>query len=120
AEGPRTDDAMYEEQAYMASTLPARKEPAPAPATDGDFTPNILEAAGVTKVFGGLVAVENVSFNIPRRSIVSIIGPNGAGKTTYFNMLTGLYKPSSGGIWFDGQNITGMRPDRIVKAGMAR
>ena len=56
----------------------------------------------VTKVFGGLVAVEDVSFEIPERRIVSIIGPNGAGKTTFFNMLTGLYKPSFGRIAFDG------------------
>ncbi|MGG7382454.1 ATP-binding cassette domain-containing protein, partial [Escherichia coli] len=52
--------------------------------------------------------------------IVSIIGPNGAGKTTFFNMLTGLYKPSTGVISFDDADITGMRPDKIVKAGLAR
>src|SRR2546421_2217778 len=80
----------------------------------------ILEAAGITKAFGGLVAVEDVTFAIPEKSIVSIIGPNGAGKTTFFNMLTGLYKPTTGRIWFDGTDITGMRPDRIVKGGMAR
>src|SRR5881227_1523412 len=102
----------------MEASLPVREEPQPAQQPGGDD--NILDTANVSKIFGGLVAVEDVSFNIPRRSIVSIIGPNGAGKTTFFNMLTGLYKPSSGGIWFDGQNITGMRPDRIVKAGMAR
>ena len=56
----------------------------------------------MTKVFGGLVAVEDVNFSIPPRSIVSIIGPNGAGKTTFFNMLTGLYKPTYGRVTFDG------------------
>jgi branched-chain amino acid transport system ATP-binding protein len=81
---------------------------------------DILVAANVSKVFGGLVAVEDVSFAIPRRSIVSIIGPNGAGKTTFFNMLTGLYRPSTGVIRFEETDITGMRPDRIVKAGVAR
>ncbi len=80
----------------------------------------LLEATGVSKVFGGLVAVESVSFDIPERSIVAIIGPNGAGKTTFFNMLTGLYRPSSGRITFKGGNITGARPDRITKAGIAR
>jgi branched-chain amino acid transport system ATP-binding protein len=80
----------------------------------------ILAARDVTKVFGGLIAVEDVSFSIPRGGIVSIIGPNGAGKTTFFNMLTGLYKPTLGLIEFDGKNITGGRPDRIMALGMAR
>jgi branched-chain amino acid transport system ATP-binding protein len=80
----------------------------------------LLTAERVTKVFGGLVAVEDVSFAIPERSIVSIIGPNGAGKTTFFNMLTGLYKPTVGRIEFEGRNITGRRPDLIQKSGVAR
>lgn len=80
----------------------------------------LLTAQGVTKVFGGLVAVEDVSFEIPSRSIVSIIGPNGAGKTTFFNMLTGLYKPTAGRIEFEGRNITARRPDKIQKAGISR
>jgi branched-chain amino acid transport system ATP-binding protein len=80
----------------------------------------LLSARNVSKIFGGLVAVEDVTFEIPERSIVSIIGPNGAGKTTFFNMLTGLYKPSYGSISFAGSNITGRRPDRIMKDGMAR
>jgi branched-chain amino acid transport system ATP-binding protein len=80
----------------------------------------LLTAQNVTKIFGGLVAVEDVTFEIPERSIVSIIGPNGAGKTTFFNMLTGLYRPSFGRISFDGRNITGRRPDLIMKDGVAR
>src|SRR5436190_23714110 len=80
----------------------------------------ILEAVGVSKVFGGLVAVDGVSFSIPEKSIVSIIGPNGAGKTTFFNMLTGLYRPTFGTIAFEGANITRRRPDQIVAMGMAR
>jgi branched-chain amino acid transport system ATP-binding protein len=80
----------------------------------------ILTADRVSKIFGGLVAVNDVSFNIPRRSIVSIIGPNGAGKTTFFNMLTGLYRPSTGRIAFEGRDITRTRPDLITKAGVAR
>jgi branched-chain amino acid transport system ATP-binding protein len=88
-----------------------------AEALSGD---TVLEAVGVSKRFGGLVAVDTVSFSIPRRSIVSIIGPNGAGKTTFFNMLTGLYKPTTGKISLDGHNITAMRPDKIMNRGMAR
>jgi len=89
----------------------------PPPSADGDA---ILSTVGITKVFGGLVAVEDVSFEIPRGRIVSIIGPNGAGKTTFFNMLTGLYKPTFGRVVFDGRNITGRRPDRIMALGVAR
>jgi branched-chain amino acid transport system ATP-binding protein len=81
---------------------------------------NLLEARGVTKRFGGLTAVNDVSFSIPHRSIVSLIGPNGAGKTTFFNILTGLYKPTDGRVSFDGTNITGGRPDRIMALGVAR
>jgi branched-chain amino acid transport system ATP-binding protein len=94
---------------------PTASQPGPA---GGDGA--ILESADVSKIFGGLVAVDGVSFSVPPRSIVSIIGPNGAGKTTFFNMLTGLYKPSGGSIRFDGRDITGARPDRILANGMAR
>jgi branched-chain amino acid transport system ATP-binding protein len=83
-------------------------------------TDRILEASDVSKVFGGLVAVSDVDFAIPRKAIVSIIGPNGAGKTTFFNMLTGLYRPTTGRIVFDGGDITAGRPDRILAKGMAR
>jgi branched-chain amino acid transport system ATP-binding protein len=94
---------------------------APAPSGDAASTGDALLAAqNVTKVFGGLVAVEDVTFEIPERSIVSIIGPNGAGKTTFFNMLTGLYKPTYGRISFNGKNVTGRRPDLIMKDGVAR
>ena len=83
-------------------------------------TAPLLQATGVSKIFGGLVAVSEVDFDIPPRSIVSIIGPNGAGKTTFFNMLTGLYRPSKGTIAFDGTEITAMRPDRVLASGIAR
>jgi branched-chain amino acid transport system ATP-binding protein len=85
--------------------------------TNGDA---IYRAEDITKAFGGLIAVDTVSFEIPRGSIVSIIGPNGAGKTTFFNVLTGLYKPTSGKLTFDGTDVTGHRPDEITKAGVAR
>jgi len=80
----------------------------------------IYTAANITKAFGGLIAVDDVSFDIPEGSIVSIIGPNGAGKTTFFNILTGLYKPTSGRLEFMGKNVTRERPDEITAAGVAR
>jgi branched-chain amino acid transport system ATP-binding protein len=94
---------------------------APGPSSDGGLAgPPLLTTENVTKVFGGLVAVEDITFQIPERSIVSIIGPNGAGKTTFFNMLTGLYRPTYGRIAFNGRNVTGRRPDLIMKDGVAR
>jgi branched-chain amino acid transport system ATP-binding protein len=80
----------------------------------------IYTATNVTKAFGGLVAVDDVSFDIPEGSIVSIIGPNGAGKTTFFNILTGLYKPTSGTLEFLDSDVTRSRPDQITAAGVAR
>jgi branched-chain amino acid transport system ATP-binding protein len=80
----------------------------------------VLEALSVTKAFGGLTACDDVNFVIPEKAIVSIIGPNGAGKTTFFNMLTGLYRPTAGRIFFQGKDITYVRPDRILARGMAR
>jgi branched-chain amino acid transport system ATP-binding protein len=80
----------------------------------------IYQAERVTKAFGGLVAVDDVTFDIPKGSIVSIIGPNGAGKTTFFNILTGLYKPTSGRLVFEDKDVTQKRPDQITAAGVAR
>jgi branched-chain amino acid transport system ATP-binding protein len=81
---------------------------------------SILATLRTTKAFGGLVAVSDISIDVAPKSIVSIIGPNGAGKTTFFNMLTGLYKPTAGRILFDGQDVTGKRPDIITSLGVAR
>jgi branched-chain amino acid transport system ATP-binding protein len=81
---------------------------------------SILSTVRTTKVFGGLLAVSDVSIDVAPKSIVSIIGPNGAGKTTFFNMLTGLYRPTAGRILFDGRDVTGTRPDLITAAGVAR
>jgi branched-chain amino acid transport system ATP-binding protein len=82
--------------------------------------PAIMKVDHVVKVFGGLTAVGGVSLEVPERSIVSVIGPNGAGKTTLFNMLTGLYKPTSGQIMFAGKPLSNSRPDKITKLGVAR
>jgi branched-chain amino acid transport system ATP-binding protein len=87
--------------------------------SDTNGTP-LLEATNISKVFGGLVAVNDVSFSVPRAGIVSIIGPNGAGKTTFFNCMTGLYKPTTGRVTFDGKDITAKRPDIVTQAGVAR
>jgi branched-chain amino acid transport system ATP-binding protein len=81
---------------------------------------DLLVAEGVRKEFGGLIAVNDVDFVIPRGSIVSLIGPNGAGKTTFFNMLTGVYKPTAGSIVFDGTDITGKPPHAITQRGIGR
>ena len=81
---------------------------------------DILTAEGVRKEFGGLVAVNDVDFTIPEQSIVSLIGPNGAGKTTFFNMLTGVYKPTAGRIVFNGENVTGKPPHAITQRGIGR
>jgi branched-chain amino acid transport system ATP-binding protein len=81
---------------------------------------NILEAVQIRKEFGGLVAVNDVDFTIPRGAIVSLIGPNGAGKTTFFNMITGVYKPTRGIVFFQGRAITGLPPHKVTQLGMAR
>src|SRR5919198_3021397 len=81
---------------------------------------NLLVASNVRKEFGGLLAVNDLDFTIPQRSIVSLIGPNGAGKTTFFNMLTGLYKATSGTILFDGADVTNKPPHAITELGVGR
>ena len=81
---------------------------------------DILTTVQLRKEFGGLVASNNVDFNVPRGSIVSLIGPNGAGKTTFFNMLTGVYKPTSGVVLLDGEDVTGKPPHAITERGIGR
>ena len=79
-----------------------------------------LRAESVSKRFGGLVAVDALDFELAEGQIAAVIGPNGAGKTTFFNLLTGLYRPSDGTISYDGREITRARPDRITAMGIAR
>jgi len=81
---------------------------------------NILELKNLTKTFGGLTAVGNVDFEVPKDSISGLIGPNGAGKTTIFNLITGVYKVTDGKIIFKGQDITNMEPYKIADSGITR
>jgi branched-chain amino acid transport system ATP-binding protein len=81
---------------------------------------NLLVATKVRKEFGGLVASNDIDFTIPRGAIVSLIGPNGAGKTTFFNQITGVYHPTSGSILFDGTEVAGLPPHRVVELGVGR
>src|SRR5687767_5537839 len=81
---------------------------------------DLLVAADVRKEFGGLIAVNDIDFTIPTGSIVSLIGPNGAGKTTFFNMLTGVYKPTAGRIEFAERDVTGKPPHAITELGIGR
>ena len=81
---------------------------------------NLLRLDNVTRQFGGLIALDAVSFDVPAEGITAIIGPNGAGKTTLFNVISGFMPPSAGGVVFHGQQITGLPPDAIAKRGLVR
>lgn len=80
----------------------------------------LLEVRNVTMKFGGVTAIDNLSFKVPVGSTYGLIGPNGAGKTTIFNNITGNYIPTEGSILFDGEDITGTKPDKVVAKGIAR
>jgi branched-chain amino acid transport system ATP-binding protein len=80
----------------------------------------LLSLAGVTKSFGGLAAVKNLTFDVDAGAIISLIGPNGAGKSTVFNLITGIYMPSAGSIVFDGQAIEGLKPHSVAARGILR
>jgi branched-chain amino acid transport system ATP-binding protein len=81
---------------------------------------HLLEAVSVSRLFGGLTAVDDVTYRVGRNEIKGIIGPNGAGKTTFFNVITGDLKPSSGKIFLKGEDITGFAPHKICRRGMSR
>jgi len=80
----------------------------------------LLVMSGLTKKFGGLVAVDDLSFAVQENEILGFIGPNGAGKSTTFNCVSGIYPPTEGNVWYKGENVTGMAPYNMVKRGMAR
>ncbi len=84
------------------------------------MTQPILSVKGVTQRFRGLVAVDDVSFEVPQGQIYAVIGPNGAGKTTLFNLIAGVYTPSAGTIEFEGARISGLAPEKICARGIAR
>jgi branched-chain amino acid transport system ATP-binding protein len=81
---------------------------------------NVLEVTGLRKEFGGLVAVDDVDFVVPRGSVTALIGPNGAGKTTFFNMITGVYKPTAGQVLLDGEDVTSKPPHAVTERGIGR
>ena len=91
----------------------------PAAAREGTSDP-VLRPEGLTIRFGGLMALGGVDFEVRRGEIRAIIGPNGAGKSTFFNCLTGVLRPTSGRILFNGEDVTGLSPDRISRRGIAR
>jgi len=80
----------------------------------------LLSVTGLSRAFGGVMAVDQVSFDLQAGQVNSIIGPNGAGKTTLLNLLTGVYEPSTGRVTFDGADVTGLPPHRLAARGMAR
>lgn len=93
------------------------KEPAVENSIDKDV---VLQTQNMTMQFGGVVAVDNLNLTICKHQIVALIGPNGAGKTTAFNMITGVYTPTSGRIFLNGEEITGLSPEKITHRGCAR
>jgi branched-chain amino acid transport system ATP-binding protein len=82
--------------------------------------PSVLEVRGLEKHFGGLYALTGLDMEVREGEIVSVIGPNGAGKSTLFNTITGLYGPDGGDVWFEGQNIVGLKPSQITRLGISR
>ena len=107
--------------AVPASSLAPRVFAAPKP--DAAAAPTagvVLEVRGISKTYGGLKAVQDVSFDVAQGEIVGVIGPNGAGKTTLFNLLNGLVPPSAGTVRFAGRDITGLKPNRICRLGVGR
>jgi ABC-type branched-subunit amino acid transport system ATPase component/ABC-type branched-subunit amino acid transport system permease subunit len=114
----RTGPTVSEEVAAEPLTLASAIAPtAPAPHVIGK---TILTVRNLSKSFGGLKALQNVSFDVQQGSILGIIGPNGAGKTTLFNLLNGFQQPDAGAVLLDGRNVLGEKPHRLCQAGMGR
>jgi ABC-type branched-subunit amino acid transport system ATPase component len=119
-EGEEATALVAAPTAPRADSIPAWLRERAVPRAVPDGRRPILEARAVTKIFGGLVAVNQVDLTIPEGAIIGLIGPNGAGKTTLFNVVTGLLRPDGGEILFDGRSIVGLRPNAIVARGIAR
>jgi ABC-type branched-subunit amino acid transport system ATPase component len=113
-----------DEAAVPEPSAPPRLEAIPewlrARAAGGDAADAVLDVRGVTKAFGGVMALNGVDLAVPRGAIIGLIGPNGAGKTTFFNVVTGLVRPDAGHITFAGRSLVGLRPNAVVARGIAR
>jgi ABC-type branched-subunit amino acid transport system ATPase component/branched-subunit amino acid ABC-type transport system permease component len=116
---PAVETAAAQEAVHLPDVAPAAAAAAAAPVAWSERE-LVLDVRNLTKSFGGLVAVHDVSFHVRRGAIHAIIGPNGAGKTTLFNLITGLLKPDSGQVLLDGEDITGTEPWKLVKRGVGR
>jgi ABC-type branched-subunit amino acid transport system ATPase component/ABC-type branched-subunit amino acid transport system permease subunit len=108
---PPASQPVAASASVLAASTHERKPPSATP---------ILEVRGISKTYGGLRAVHDVSFDVAQGEILGVIGPNGAGKTTLFNLLNGLVPPTSGSVRFEGRGITGLKPNRVCRAGIGR
>ena len=123
---PRTDDDVHARRLHPQGALvryPAEAQETQAKAAlpgGRGMSGALMKIEGLDKYFGGLHAVNSVSFEVPRGTIKAVIGPNGAGKTTMFNMIAGYFPPSSGSVFFNDQLITGMKPYQAASAGLLR
>ena len=116
----RRSPATRVEDAAVAAAAPVPAADLPAVRPDALTGPVILDVRNVSKSFGGLRAVQDVSFKVPSGSVIGIIGPNGAGKTTLFNLLNGFQKPDTGDVLFEGQSLLGLAPSGVCKRGIGR
>ena len=116
SEAPSTDSALEK----LAITVEAAEGAAPEREISAQVGENIMEVRNLTVKFGGLTALDDVSFDIRRGEILGLIGPNGAGKTTCFNAMTGVYKPTSGKVFLEGVSIGGRLRHKITRLGLAR
>jgi branched-chain amino acid transport system permease protein len=118
---PRIRARLAARRPAAAVPLPVDGPPAAAPATRGTLVGEVvLRVSNLSRAFGGLRAVQDVSFEVRKGEVLGIIGPNGAGKTTLFNLLNGFIKPDAGEVAFEGQRLIGLKPNRICRLGIGR